>query len=68
MGIIMMLNVWGIIWRNQKIVIGLKEGDAAAAGAKAGLASRQILYFFPMLYFMVSSAHGERHLTQNRIF
>ena len=31
MGTIMMLNVWGIIWRNQKVVIGLKEGDAAAA-------------------------------------
>ena len=40
MGTLMMLNVWGIIWRNQKIVIGLKEGDAVAAGAKAGLASR----------------------------
>ena len=59
MGIIMMLNVWGIIWRNQKIVIGLKEGDAAAAGAKAGLASRtNTLLSLPMLYFMVSSAHG----------
>ena len=25
MGTLMMLNVWGIIWPNQKIVIGLKE-------------------------------------------
>ena len=58
MGIIMMLNVWGIIWRNQKIVLGLREGDAAA-GAKAGLASRtNTLLSLPMLYFMVSSAHG----------
>ena len=32
MGTLMMLNVWGIIWRNQKIVLGMKEGDAAAAG------------------------------------
>ena len=40
MGTLMMLNVWGIIWRNQKIVLGMKEGDAVAAGAKAGLASR----------------------------
>ena len=40
MGTIMMLNVWGIIWRNQKVVIGLKEGDAVKAGAKAALASR----------------------------
>ena len=59
MGTIMMLNVWGIIWRNQKIVIGLKEGDAVAAGAKAALASRtNTLLSLPMLYFMVSSAHG----------
>ena len=33
MGTLMMLNVWGIIWRNQKIVIGLKEGDAVAASS-----------------------------------
>ena len=59
MGTIMMLNVWGIIWRNQKIVIGIKEGDAATAGAKAGLASRtNTLFSIPMLWFMVYSAHG----------
>ena len=57
MGTIMMLNVWGIIWRNQKIVI-TKEGDAAVAGAKAGLVSRtNTLFSIPMLYFMVFSAH-----------
>tara|TARA_Y100000022_G_C13110887_1_gene311185 strand:+ start:66 stop:635 length:570 start_codon:yes stop_codon:yes gene_type:complete len=59
MGTIMMLNVWGIIWRNQKVVIGLKEGDAAVAGAKAALASRtNTLLSLPMLYFMISSAHS----------
>ena len=59
MGTIMMLNVWGIIWRNQKVVIGLKDGDAVKAGAKAALASRtNTLLSLPMLYFMVSSAHG----------
>ena len=53
MGIIMMLNVWGIIWRNQKIVLGMKEGDAAVAGAKAGLASRtNTLFSVPMLMYM----------------
>jgi len=58
MGTLMMLNVWGIIWPNQKIVIGLKEGDAAVAGPKAGLASRtNTLFSVAMLYFMVSSAH-----------
>jgi uncharacterized membrane protein len=59
MGTIMMLNVWGIIWRNQKIVLGMKEGDAAAAGAKAGLASRtKTLFSVPMLMYMVYSVHG----------
>ena len=58
MGTLMMLNVWGIIWPNQKIVIGLKEGDAAVAGPKAGLASRtNTLFSVGMLYFMVASAH-----------
>ena len=58
MGTLMMLNVWGIIWPNQKIVIGLKEGDAGVAGPKAGLASRtNTLLSVPMLYFMVSSVH-----------
>jgi uncharacterized membrane protein len=55
----MMLNVWGIIWRNQKIVLGMKEGDAAVAGAKAGLASRtNTLFSVPMLMYMVYSVHG----------
>ena len=59
MGTIMMLNVWGIIWRNQKIVIGIKEGDAVLAGTKAALASRtNTLLSVPMLYFMVYSAHS----------
>ena len=59
MGTIMMLNVWGIIWRNQKIVLGMKEGDAAVAGAKAGLASRtNTLFSVPMLMYMVYSVHG----------
>ena len=58
MGTLMMLNVWGIIWHNQKIVIGLKEGDAAVAGPKAALASRtNTLFSVGMLYFMVASAH-----------
>ena len=58
MGTLMMLNVWGIIWPNQKIVIGLKEGDAAVAAPKAALASRtNTLFSVGMLYFMVASAH-----------
>ncbi len=59
MAIFMFLNVWLIIWPNQKIVIGLKQGDAAAAGAKALLASRtNTLFSAPMLYGMLASKHG----------
>ena len=59
MGTLMMLNVWLIIWPNQKIVIGLESGDKAVAGPKAGLASRtNTLLSLPMLFFMVASAHA----------
>ena len=60
MGTLMMLNVWGIIWRNQKIVLGMKDGDVASASAKAGLASRtNTLFSVPMLMYMVYSAHAQ---------
>ncbi len=59
MGIFMFLNVWLIIWPNQQIVIGLKQGDAATAGGKALLASRtNTLFSAPMLYGMLASKHG----------
>ena len=57
MATIMFLNVWLIIWPNQKKVIAGTE-DAADAGAKAALASRtNTLFSFPKLYFMIYSAH-----------
>ena len=43
LGTIMLLNVWGIIWPNQKKVLGLKEATAdekKAAGRMALMASR----------------------------
>ena len=53
---IMFLNVWGIIWPNQKIALGIKEGDAAAkakAGRIAMLASRtNTLLSLPLLTTM----------------
>lgn len=59
MGILMFLNVWLIIWPNQKIVCGIEEGDAAAAGPKALLASRtNTLFSLPMLWGMLGSKHG----------
>lgn len=68
MGIVMFLNVWLIIWPNQKVVIASNEavrdgGEAdpgqGAAAAKALLASRtNTLFSLPMLYFMVAHMHG----------
>ena len=64
MAILMFLNVWLIIWPNQKIVIASNEavrdgGEAdpnqAAAAAKALLASRtNTLFSLPMVLLMVS--------------
>lgn len=62
LGTIMFLNVWLIIWPNQKIIIqnavdvaaGKAANPAVAASAsKAGLASRtNVLFSLPMLFFM----------------
>ncbi len=57
-GTFMFLNVWLIIWPNQKVVLGLKEGDGPSAAAKAGLASRtNTLFSGPMLMGMLGSKH-----------
>ncbi len=56
LALIMFLNVWGIIWPNQKIALGIVEGDAdakAKAGRIATLASRtNTLLSLPMLTSM----------------
>ena len=67
LGTLMFLNVWLIIWPNQKIVIksatqvaggGSPLPEAAAAAPAAALASRtNTLFSAPMLFFMGSSAH-----------
>jgi uncharacterized membrane protein len=67
LGTIMMLNVWGVIWRNQKVVLAnaanvLAGGEAnpaaAAAGRRAVMASRQnAIFSVAMLYFMVYKSH-----------
>lgn len=67
MGLIMACNVWFIIWPNQKIVIEsanlAAQGkaalpNAAAAGGKAGLASRtNTLFSFSMLLCMGMASH-----------
>jgi len=59
LGIIMMLNVWGIIWPNQKRALGLVEADAdtkAKAARVAMLGSRtNMLLSLPMLVAMTMS-------------
>jgi uncharacterized membrane protein len=58
MGTLMFLNVWIIIWPNQKVALGMVEGDAPAAGAKALLASRtNVLFSAPMLFGMLAGPH-----------
>lgn len=58
MGTLMFLNVWLIIWPNQKIALGMVEGDAAAAGGKALLASRtNTLFSGPMAFGMLAGPH-----------
>ncbi len=62
-GIIMLLNVWGIIWRNNKAIIqgtlaGKPPANAASLGRQAFLASRTNFFLsVPMLFFMASSYH-----------
>ena len=65
--LIMFVNVWGVIWRNQKIVIAsaaqVRAGgealpEAAAAGRRAFMASRQnVLFSFTMVWFMTFTTH-----------
>lgn len=67
LALVMFLNVWGIIWRNQKIVIASAEAtaagreadpNAAAAGRKGLTASRtNTLFSIPMLFFMAATSH-----------
>ncbi len=62
LGTIMLLNVWGIIWPNQKKVLGIKEATAdekKQAARAALLASRtNTMLSIPMLFFMASSGHA----------
>jgi uncharacterized membrane protein len=67
-GIIMFLNVWGVIWRNQKVVLanaanvlagGQPDPNAAAAARAAGMASRQnTIFSVSLVYLMVYTHEG----------
>ena len=62
-GIVMLFNVWGIIWPNNKKVIqgtlaGTPPANAATLARQAFLASRTNFFLsVPMLFFMAASSH-----------
>ena len=70
LGTFMWANVWFVIWPAQQVVIrsaeqvaggGAAIADAAARGARAGLASRtNTLFSIPMLFFMGSASHWQQ--------
>jgi uncharacterized membrane protein len=68
LGMIMLLNVWGIIWRNQKKIIAWTKDNAtkgtpvppesAMLARQAFLASRTNFWLsIPMLFFMGAASH-----------
>ena len=68
LGLVMLLNVWGIIWRCQKKIIAWTKAnaeqgtpmppEAAKLARQAFLASRTNFWLsFPMLFFMAASTH-----------
>jgi uncharacterized membrane protein len=76
LGTVMFLNVWLVIWPNQKIVIasaqqvlagGTANPEAAAAGARALLASRtNTMFSGPMLLFMGIASHFSFAIGENQ--
>jgi uncharacterized membrane protein len=62
LGTIMFLNVWGIIWPNQKRVLGIvpaTDEEKAKARKTALYASRtNFILSFPMLLCMSATSHG----------
>ena len=61
LGTLMLLNVWGVIWPNQKRVLGMvpaTDAEKATARRRAFLASRvNTMLSIPMLFAMVATHH-----------
>lgn len=61
LGTIMLFNVWGLIWRNQKKILGFvpaTDEEKVKARRVAFLASRvNTMLSIPMLFFMVTGPH-----------
>jgi len=62
LGTIMLVNVWGVIWPNQKKILGIvaaTDEQKAQARKTAGMASRiNFILSIPMLMCMVGQTHG----------
>lgn len=62
LGTIMLLNVWGLIWPNQKKILGIKpatDEEKNKARRIAFLASRtNTMLSIPLLFFMAAGAHS----------
>ncbi len=62
LGTIMLFNVWGLIWPNQKKILGIKpatDEEKAKARKVALYASRiNFILSFPMLLCMIASGHA----------
>jgi uncharacterized membrane protein len=62
LGTIMLFNVWGLIWPNQKKILGLVPANGrrkAKARKVAAMASRtNFVLSIPMLLCMASATHG----------
>ena len=63
MGIVMLFNIWGIIWPNNKKIIrgtlaGTPPANAAVLARQAFLASRTNFFLsVPLLFYMAASSH-----------
>ncbi|MDA0269452.1 MAG: urate hydroxylase PuuD [Chloroflexi bacterium] len=67
LGVIMLTNVWAVIWRAQQVVIasarsviggGPPNPDAAPAGRRGAVASRMnTIFSVPLLFFMAATSH-----------
>ncbi len=61
LGTIMLINVWALIWRNQKKILGMvpaTDAEKVVARRVAFLASRtNVMLSIPMLFFMAAGAH-----------
>ena len=75
-GTLMFLNVWLVIWPNQKVVIasavaaaagGQADPKTAGAARRAFLVSRtNVVFSFPMLFFMGAASHLPYNMSGSR--